>query len=278
MKTPKNPEVMPVIPDPKDFDPKTGTLAEQIVFNNRLIIVILCVIATIVFGYCASTLKLNANFEKTIPTEHPYLQNYLDHKVDLAGLGNTVRLAVEYTGDSIYDAEYLEVLRQINDEVFLIPGVDRLNMRSLWTSATRWMAVNEFGFTGGPVIGNEYDGSPESLDQVRRNVERSGKIGILVALNHKSSMISIPLLSIDPRTDGPLDYGELGKTLEGIREKYQSENIKIHITGFAKKMGDLIEGVRQVMFFFLVALVIATVVLYWYSRCPRSTITVVLCS
>jgi predicted RND superfamily exporter protein len=271
-------EVMPVIKNPKDFDPKTGTWAEQIVFNYRAIIVALCVILTIVFGYFATTLKLNANFEKTIPTTHPYIQNYLEHKVDLAGLGNTVRLAVEFTGDSIYDAEYLDILQKINDEVFLIPGVDRLNMRSLWTPATRWTAVTEFGFNGGPVIGNEYDGSPEALDQVRRNVERSGKIGILVALNHKSSLISLPLLSTDPRTGGPIDYGELGRTLEGIRDKYQSDTIKIHITGFAKIMGDLIDGVRQVMFFFLIALVIATVVLYWYSRCPRSTLTVVLCS
>ena len=271
-------EVMPVIRDPKDFDPQTGTLAEQIIFKYRAIIIAVCIVLTIVFGYFATTLNLNANFEKTIPTTHHYIQNYLTHKVDLAGLGNTVRLAVENTKGSIYDAQYLDVLQKINDEVFLVPGVDRMNMRSLWTPATTWTAVTEFGFDGGPVIGNGYDGSDETLQQIRRNVERSGKIGILVALNHKSSLISIPLLSMDPRTEGPLDYGELGRTLEGIREKYQSDTIKIHITGFAKIMGDLIDGVRQVMFFFLVALLIATIVLYWYSRCPRSTVTVMFCS
>ena len=57
MKGHKNTEVMPVIRDPKDFDPKTGTLAEQIVFNNRGIIVALCIILTVVFGYFAFNLK-----------------------------------------------------------------------------------------------------------------------------------------------------------------------------------------------------------------------------
>jgi uncharacterized protein len=278
MKAHKDTEVLPVIKDPKDFDPKTGTLAEQIIFNNRAIIVLCCLIATVVFGYFATTLRMNANFEKTIPTTHPYIVNYLAHKVDLAGLGNTVRLAVENTGETIYDAEYLKVLQQIQDEVFLIPGVDRMNMRSLWSPGTRWTAVTEVGFTGGPVIGSDYNGSSDSLAQVRRNVERSGKIGTLVALNHKSSLISIPLLSTDPRTGKPLNYGDFSRTLEEIRSKYQTDTIKIHITGFAKLMGDLIEGVHQVMFFFLIALVIATIVLYWYSRCPRSTFTVVLCS
>jgi hypothetical protein len=273
-----NKEVLPVIKDPKDFDPKTGTLAEQIIFNYRGIIVAFCILLTLVFGYFATTLDLNANFEKTIPTTHHYIQNYLKHKVDLAGLGNTVRMAVENTKGTIYDAQYLDLLQKINDEVFLVPGVDRMNMRSLWTPATTWTAVTEFGFDGGPVIGNGYDGSSKALAQVRRNVERSGKFRSLVALNHKSSLISVPLLPMDPRTEGPLDYGELGSALEEIREKYQDDTTKIRITGFAKIMGDLIEGVRQVMFFFLIALVIATIVLYWYSRCPRSTITVMVCS
>jgi len=271
-------EVMPVIKDPKDFDSKTGTIFERIIFNNRAIIVAMCFIATIVFGYYATTVKLNANFEKTIPVNHPYILNYLKHKVDMAGLGNSVRIAVENTEGTIYTKEYLEALRKINDKVFLVPGVDRMHMRSLWTPATRWQAVTEIGFDAGPVISGNYDGSPKSLEEVRRNVERSGTIGTLVALNHKSSMITFPLLSMDPRTDKPLDYGEFCRTLESIRAEYESDTIKIHITGFAKIMGDLIEGVRQVMFFFLVALVIATCVLYWYTRCPRSTFVVVLCS
>jgi uncharacterized protein len=271
-------EVMPVIKDPKDFDPKTGTLFERIIFNNRLIILIISIIATLVLGYYATTLKLNANFEKTIPTNHPYIINYLKHKVDLSGLGNSMRIAVENTKGTIYDTEYLSVLQKISDETLLVPGVDRMNMRSLWTSATRWMAVTEVGFDGAQVISSKYDGSPESLEEVRRNVERAGIVGTLVALDHKSSIVSVPLLSEDPDTGGPLNYGELNKRIEEIRSKYQSDNIKIHITGFAKVMGDLIEGVKQVMFFFIIALVISTAVLYWYTRCPRSTMVVMTCS
>jgi predicted RND superfamily exporter protein len=271
-------DVMPVIGDPKDFDPKTGTLAERIIFNNRGLIAFLCLIASVVFGYFATTLELNASFEKTIPTGHEYIKNYMEHEEDLVGLGNIVNLVVEYTGESIYDADYLDVLQKIHDEVFLIPGVDRMKMRSLWHPGVEYMEITEFGFDKGSVIGRDYDGSPEAVFEVRRKTAISGIVGSLVALNHKSSLVSLPLLSMDPDTGAPLDYGELGRALEGIRTKYRSDRIEIHIVGFGKVMGDMIAGVRQVMFFFLVAMVIVTVVLYWFFRCPRGTFTVVMCS
>ncbi len=271
-------EVQPVIKRLEDFDETTGSLPERILFNNRLIVAVVCILVTATLGYYISKLHLNANFEKTIPTHHPYIVNYLERKIDLAGLGNTVRFAVETTEGTIYNPKYLDVLQKITDETFLLPGVDRMHLRSLWSPGTRWNAVTEVGFEGGAVIPGEYDGSRESLEQIRRNVERSGTIGSLVALNHQSSVVFIPLLSEDPQTGGPIDYGRFSAQLEAIRAKHQSGTIKIHITGFAKVMGDLIEGVRQIMFFFILAVAIAAAVLYWYTRCIRSTSVVVLCS
>ena len=96
--------------------------------------------------------KLNASFEKTIPTKFPYIANYLRHKADLGGFGNTVRITVEAKNGAIYDKDYLETLRKINDDVFLMPGVDRAYMKSLWTPSTQWRGVTEEGFESGPVI------------------------------------------------------------------------------------------------------------------------------
>ncbi|MFP5443140.1 MAG: efflux RND transporter permease subunit, partial [Betaproteobacteria bacterium] len=52
----------------------------------------------------------------------------------------------------------------------------------------------------------------------------------------------------------------------------------IHITGFAKIVGDLIDGVRAVLVFFAMAVAIATAMVFWYTRCIRSTLLVVLAS
>ena len=50
----------------------------------------------------ATKLTLSASFEKMIPRSHPYIQNYLDNRKSLRGLGNSVRVVVENTQGDIY--------------------------------------------------------------------------------------------------------------------------------------------------------------------------------
>ena len=252
---------------------------ERALFGNRPLILVLCLALTCVFAYYASQLKMGASFEKMIPTSHPYIANYLDNKDQMASLGNTVRIAVETTGDDIYTAEFQETLKQINDEVFFIPGVDRSGLKSIWTPNVRWTEVTEEGFVGGPVIPADYDGSETELDKLRDNVAKSGSIGSLVANNGKSAIILAPLYDINPETGQPLDYDQFSQRLEElVRSKYESDSVKIHITGFAKVVGDLIEGASKVALFFGAAIVITLVLMYIYSRCWTGTIVPLVCS
>lgn len=267
-----------VIADLNKFDQNSGTFAERLLFNNRLAIVAICLLTTLVLGYQALGLSLNAAYEKMIPTGHPYIANFLENRKQLAGMGNTLRIAVEAKDGSIFDAEYLDTVRKLSDEVFLIPGVDRPYMKSLWAPAVRWTGVTEDGLDGGPVIPDDYDGSPQSLEQVRINVERSGEIGQLVAANYKSSIILVPLQEKVAETGQRIDYHALSQRIEQLREKYESGKVAIHVTGFAKVVGDLIDGLMQVLVFFAAAIAICTAVLFWYTRCLRSTLLVVLCS
>jgi predicted RND superfamily exporter protein len=260
-----------------NFDVRSGSLLERALFNHRLWVLLLCLVATLFLGWQSTRIELNASFEKMIPTSHPYIANYLENQKELTGLGNALRIAVVNTQGDIYDASYLETLQSLSDKIYLLPGVDRAYMKSLWTPATRWVAVTEDGLDGGPVIPDDYDASPASIGALKRNVQQSNEIGQLVAFDQKSSVIFVPLLHKMP--DGqPLNSAALSEQLESLRSEYQSDSIAIHITGFAKKVGDLIAGLKQILLFFAVAILITAAVLYWYTRCVRSTALVVLCS
>ena len=284
---------MPVVRGLAEFDRKSGNFLERLVFNNRLLVTVVCAIVTAALGYAAATkLVLNASFEKMIPQSQPYIKNYLAYQKDLRGLGNSLRVVVENTGGDIFDPRYLEVLKQVNDELVLTPGVQRAWVKSLWTPAVRWTEVTEEGFRGGPVMPDAYDGSPQSVEQLKQNIARSGIVGSLVGNNFKSSMIFVPLLDKDPGTGKALDYHGLSRVLDdNIRAKYESARavednvrpkespqIRIRVIGFAKVVGELIDGLVKVMAFFAIAAAIATAIIYAYTRCVRSTALVVACS
>jgi len=271
-------DAQPVVDRLEDFDTASGSVIERAFFNHRVWVMAVCLLLTLLLGWQATRLRLNASFEKTIPTVHAYIVNYFANKANLAGQTNAMRIAVETTGTSIFDKAYLDTLQKLSDEIFLLPGVDRPFMKSLWTSNTRWVAVTEDGLDGNTVMGDSYDGSPAALAEVRTNVERSGEIGQLVAGDFQSSVIFVPLLDKNPKTGEALDYGELSRQVEVLRAKYQSDGIRIHVTGFAKVVGDLIEGLQQVLMFFGLALAICAAVLFGYTRCSRSTALVVACS
>jgi predicted RND superfamily exporter protein len=231
---------------PKQADAGDGRLRPAIanvMFNNRGVLLLLFLGLSVFFGFQVVKLRPDASFEKMIPVSHPYIANFLANRDDLSGLGNSVRIIVETSEGDIFSAEFQDLLRQVTDEVFYVRGVDRAGLQSLWTPNVRWQEVTEEGFVGGSVIPDDYDGSERSLDKLRDNTLKSGQIGRLVANNFKSTIVLAPLVEIDPETGEKLDYTQFSADLERqIRDKYQSETISIHITGFAKLVGDLIEG------------------------------------
>ena len=283
---------MPVVERIEDFDRKSGNTLERMVFNNRMAVMVLCAVITLVLSYQITKLVFNASFEKMIPQSNIYIKNYMANKSELRGLGNSIRVVVENPQGDIFDPAFLEILKQINDDLFLVPGVDRAWMKSIWTPSVRWNEVTEEGFAGGPVVPDSYDGSRASVDQVKLNIRRSGITGHLIANNYKSALIFVPLLDKDTETGKPLDYNLFSKRLEEIRKKYQSSDavakgsepakpgakVNIHVIGFAKLVGDLLDGLMQVMTYFGVAAIIAALIIFLYTRCLRSTILVISCS
>ena len=210
--------------------------------------------------------------------DHPYIQNYLEHQNDLS-LGNDVRVIVAETqSEDIFNDDYVKALKEITDEVFALEGVDPSKIRSLWTSNVRWNEVTEQGFQGGEVIPAGYDGSQDSLEQLRTNVLRSGQVGRLVADNFQSSVVHAYLL--DALGEDGVDIPALSTRLEEIRSQYQEKypNVRIHIVGLAKKAGDVMAAAEEVAMFFFFTLALIALLLLIDTRCLRSALTVTVCS
>jgi uncharacterized protein len=271
-------DAMPVVRDRADFDATSGSLLERLIFNHRRWIVVICAVFTVVLGLAAMKSTVSASYERMMPQSSPFIRNYLDNVQSLRGLGSSVRVVVENTNGSVYDAKYLKTLREINDRVYLIPGVDRSFVKSLWMPVVRWTEVTEEGFQGGPVMPDDYDGSAASLARLRINVARAGILGSLVGNDQRSSMIFVPLLDRYADSGKPLDPKAIHDAIDRIRADHANDGVRIYVIGFAQLVGDLIHGLMQVAVWFALAAAIAAGVIYAYTRCVRSTALVIYCS
>ncbi|WP_242208379.1 MULTISPECIES: MMPL family transporter [unclassified Pseudomonas] len=252
---------------------------ERLLFGHRRVVLAVFALATLVLAYAALSLRPDASFSRMIPTGHPFIANYLKFEDVLRPQSNVLRVLVENPKGDIVTREFLETLREVNDKVFYIPGVDRSNLKSLWTPNALWSEVTTEGLRAGRVIPDTYDGSAASLEQVRQNIQRANMIGSFVANDFHSAIIRVPLLERDPQTGKPLDYGALTQSLEKqVREHFAAQGLTIRVIGFAQIIGDLLAAAADIVLFFALTVGLITALLYGYCRCWRSTaVTVLTC-
>ncbi len=258
-------------------------LVEGIVFGGRMPLLVLFALITAVMGYYASQLRVDAGFKKQLPLQHEYMQTFLDYEESFGG-ANRLLVAVMAQDGDMFSGEFFHTLEAATDAVFFIPGVNRASVRSIYTPNVRFVEIVEDGFAGGNVLPPDFPKAPNqpSEDQfqtVRSNIVKAGIVGRLVAEDFDGAMIWADLVEENPQTGEKIDYQEVARLLEtDVREKLQTDNVSIHIIGFAKITGDIAEGAKSVVWFFGVALLITAVLLWIYTRSLMLTVLPLLCS
>ncbi len=245
--------------------------ASRLVFGHRKAWLVVFGVMTAVFLASASRLVVDAGFNKMVPLKHPYMQTYREYEKVFGG-ANRVAIALVRKDGDLYDREFLGKLKALTDDVFLLNGVDRPSVKSLFTPNTRFIEVIEEGFAGGNVIPATFAGTDADLKVVRSNVAKSSEVGRTVAIDFSGALVSAGLLETDPQTGKRLNYFEVAGKLEALRAKYSSANHSVHIIGFAKAIGDIREGARGVIGFFAIAFFITLGLMLWFVKDVKLTL------
>ncbi len=238
----------------------------DLLLNHRRAWLALFLLLSLGLGYSATQVRLDPGFNKQIPVRHEYMLNFLDFSRVFTG-ANRLLVNVHWKGEGdIYNPEFLEVLQKVTDDVFFISGVSRPSVTSLFTPNVRYVEITEEGYVGDLVVPPQYAGTAEDLAKVRSNAARAGQVGRLLANDQRSALVRADLQDTDPKTGQPVSYVEIAQRLEDIRARYNSDTIDINVVGFAKLVGDVVEGLNTVLMFFAVAFVITAALLWLYTR------------
>lgn len=251
---------------------------ESYLFRHRAFVILVFLVTTVFLGLQASNLKMDAAFIKNIPLNHTYMQTYLKHQKQFGG-ANSIMVAVEDTSGDIFNERFFDALKNVHDQLFFIPGVDRAQVKSLFSPSTRFTEVVEDGFAGGPVIPADFSTTTAGLSVVRNNIEKAGIVGRLIAEDYSAAMVSAQLMDFDPQTGEPLDTLAFASQLEEeLRTQYENDDIKIHIIGFAKMARDVADGAKGVVLFFLIAIIVTAIMVYLFSKSLILTFLPLACS
>jgi predicted RND superfamily exporter protein len=254
-----------------------NTLIQKVsglVFDHRRVWLIVFGILTLVFAVSASRLAVDAGFNKMVPLKHEYMKVYREYEKVFGGANRVAIALIQKDGD-IFNKEYMAKLKGLTDDVFLLNGVDRPSVKSLFTPNTRFIEVIEEGFAGGNVIPATFQGTDDDLKKVRENVNKSTEVGRSVATDFTGALVSAGLLEIDPQTGQKLNYFVVAGKLEELRAKYQSDRHSVHIIGFAKAIGDIRDGARGVVLFFGVAFLITLALMLWFVKDVKLTLVAI---
>ncbi len=253
-------------------------LLQNVIFNNKKIILFLLTLITVFMAYNASKLKVDAGFKKQLPLQHEYMKTFMDYESEFGG-ANRLLIAVMTKDGDMFNPSFFKTLEAVTDDVFSIKGVSPASVTSIFTPNVRFVEVVEDGFAGGNVIPSDFQASPEMFETVKGNIVKAGVVGRLVAENFNGAMVWAELLEEDPVSHEKINYQDVADQLENIRIKHEQGNEQVlHVIGFAKIVGDISNGAKSVVYFFALALLITAVLLFWYCGKFRLTIYPLICS
>ena len=240
---------------------------QNLIFNNKKLIILLLVLVTVAMGFFASQLKVDAGFKKQLPLQHEYMKTFMDYESEFGGANRLLIAVMTKDGSDMFTPSFFRTLEAVTDDVFSIKGVSPASVTSIFTPNVRFVEVVEDGFAGGNVIPSDFTPTPAMFDLVKGNIVKAGVVGRLVAENFNGAMVWAELLEEDPVSHEKINYQRVAEQLEEIRKKHEKGNEEvIHVIGFAKIVGDISNGAKSVVYFFGLAILITAVLLKLQNR------------
>ncbi len=113
-------------------------------FKYRLMVLASFVLLTIIMGYFAVQIRMDAGFYKQLPNSHSFVKTYYEYQDDLSGT-NSITVALRTTEGDIFNKEYFSKLFELNQTIRYLPGVNQGSMQSLWTPQCEGYASHRRG-------------------------------------------------------------------------------------------------------------------------------------
>jgi hypothetical protein len=236
------------------------------IIEKRMPILIIISLISLFFLFKLKDIKVYTKYSDLLPQKHEYIQLHNRIRSKFGG-ANTVTMILQVKEGDIFNYTTLQKLKDITDEMFFIPGIDRFKILSISVNRLVDMVVTSGGFSFKPLMWPDVPQTEEEIESLKERVYASVFYGGFVWFDSKKTLITADFF------EDEIDYAVVFKELRRIQEKYEDNNHILAINGEPLHLGyiDSYKGdIFKIMLYTF--LVMFGLFYYWYRSLRAAVI------
>jgi hypothetical protein len=221
---------------------------------------------TVVFGYFAAHVEIKTIFHDLLPKGHPFIE-INDKYNERFGGPNIVSIMVEAEQGDIFQPKVLERIKQITDDLYLVPAINQFQVISLASRKIRAINSSTAGIETKPMMWPDLPKDQAEIDQLREQVLSSPLVyGRYVSPDLRSALVTADFI------DRLMDYGKLYDGITKIAEKYNGDGVRVRVVGEPLLTGWVVHYLPETFHLFLITIAIMALLLFVTVRTWRGVL------
>jgi predicted RND superfamily exporter protein len=166
----------------------------------------------------------------------------------------------------IFNTTTLQKIKDITEELYLIPGVDRFKIFSLAVNSMVDMMVTSGGFDFQPMMFPDIPQTQEEIESLKGRLYASSFYGNFVWFDSKNTLITADFF------EDEIDYTVVFKELRRLQKKYEDDNHILSISGEPLRIGYVDSYVWPIFRIMIITFLVMMILFYYWYRSARVTL------
>jgi predicted RND superfamily exporter protein len=239
------------------------------IIEKRILILSITMVITFFFAYKLKDLKVFTKFADLLPQGHEYIKLHNRIRSQFGG-ANSLVLVLQVREGDIFTPQTLQKIKDITDELYLIPAVDRFKIASIALKKMMLVEAISGGSRVVPLMWPEVPKTQEEAVTLREKVYGSFFYGSFVFFDCKKTLITADFF------EDEIDYSVVFKALRRLQDTYEDTNHILSIHGEPMHLGYVDSYVGDVLRIMIITFLVVLFLFYYWYRSIRATVLPIL--
>jgi len=240
----------------------------ELIIKYRLVIILIIAATTILWATQIPKVRIATSFGDLLPQTHPYIKAHNQLRETFGG-ANFLLMLLEVKDGDIFNQQTLGKIKNITEQLYLVPGIDRYKILSLAQEKLKVMKFTSWGLESNTLMFPDIPQNEQEMQALRENIySNPAYYGNYVSLDCKRTLITADFF------EDKMDYNAVYNELNRIRKETEDDNHRLNIVGRPLEIGTIRHMVNQVNYILMGTAIVIPILLFFAYRSLWATLLV----